>query len=51
MKKIIKKKGKKSGKKPYEGTKWEIVKPTGENLLNIKSEIHHLNKKKINLLA
>ena len=36
-----KKKKKKSGKKPYEGTKWEIVKPTGENLLNIKDIINN----------
>ena len=36
-----KKKKKKSGKKPYEGTKWEVVKPTGENLLNIKDIINN----------
>ena len=29
-------KKKKSGKKPYEGTKWEIVKPLDENLFSFK---------------
>ena len=29
-------KKKKSGKKPYEGTKWEIVKPLNENLFSFK---------------
>ena len=32
-------KKKKSGKKPYEGTKWEIVKSTNENIFNIKDII------------
>ena len=34
-----KKKKKKSGKKPYEGTKWEIVKPIRNNELNMKDLI------------
>ena len=34
-----KKKKKKSGKKPYEGTKWEIVKPIRNNELNLKDLI------------
>ena len=32
-------KKKKSGKKPYEGTKWEIVKSTYENIFNLKDII------------
>ena len=34
-----KKKKKKSGKKPYEGTKWEVVKPSGDNLFEIRDII------------
>ena len=40
---------KKSAKKPYEGTKWEIVKPSGENLLNIKDMVNNLLNKKIKI--
>ena len=35
----IKKKKKKSGKKPYEGTKWEIVKPYNEEIFSFKNII------------
>ena len=36
-----KKKKKKSVKKPYEGTKWEIVRPIEKNELNIKDIINN----------
>ena len=37
-------KRKKSGKKPYEGTKWEIVNSTNENIFNLKDIINNPTK-------
>ena len=39
-----KKKKKKSGKKPYEGTKWEVVKPSGDNFFAIRDIIFNPQK-------
>ena len=39
-----KKKKKKSGKKPYEGTKWEIVKPYHEDIFSFKNIIINPSK-------
>ena len=48
-------KKKKSGKKPYEGTKWEIVKPLDENLFSFKdiffNPIKFFNETGINTLC
>ena len=48
-------KKKKSGKKPYEGTKWEIVKPLNENLFSFKdifiNPIKFFNETGINTLC